>query len=187
MGYTTDFSGQFILDKPLDDETFKLLNGLANTRRMKRKVDPKYGIDGEFYIEGNGFMGQDREENIVDFNQPPRTQPSLWCQWIPNEDDKYIIEWNGGEKFYNYIEWIKYIIEKILKPKGYTLNGDVCWSGESAEDIGLIRIMNNTVVSFELEESIEIINKILDNKEVLPILMGINKNLDKMIERKMKN
>ncbi len=41
MGYTTDFTGAFKLNKPLDDETYNLLVGLATTRRIKRA-----GLDG---------------------------------------------------------------------------------------------------------------------------------------------
>jgi hypothetical protein len=79
MGYTTDFSGEFKLNKPLDPETERLMDGLNTTRRMKRNVDESiYGIEGEFYF-GSGSFGQDREENIIDYNSPPRTQPGLWC------------------------------------------------------------------------------------------------------------
>jgi hypothetical protein len=38
MGYTTDFSGEFKLDKPLTDEQAIYVNKFADTRRMKRDV-----------------------------------------------------------------------------------------------------------------------------------------------------
>lgn len=144
MGYHTDFSGSFKLNKKLDDETRVFLKKLAETRRMKRNVGPEYGVEGEFYVDGKGNFGQDDEKNIVDHNKPPRTQPGLWCQWAPNEDGTEI-EWDGGEKFYGYIEWIKYIIEKVLKPKGYKLSGNVEWFGEDHGDRGLISVKNNVV------------------------------------------
>lgn len=115
MGYTTSFEGQLKFDRPVEDEDFKLVNGLANTRRMKRKVDPKYGVDGEFYIDGEGFMGQGHEDNIVDHNTPPETQPSLWLQWVINDDHEHL-EWDGGEKFYSYVEWLEYLMEKFSSP-----------------------------------------------------------------------
>ena len=74
--------------------------------------------------------------------------PGLYCQWIPTEDGKFL-EWDSGEKFYNYVEWLEYLIEKILKPKGYILNGKVEWSGEERGDIGLIVIENNIVTTKE--------------------------------------
>ncbi len=41
--------------------------------------------------------------------------------------------WNGAEKFYNYVEWLQYLIDKILAPRGYTLNGECQWFGENWE------------------------------------------------------
>ena len=144
MGYSTDFSGKFIIDRPVDDDTFALLKGLDSTRRMKRNVDPTYGVEGEFFVSGSGFMGQDRDDTIIDFNSPPSTQPSLWCQWLISDNKKEIV-WDGGEKFYNYVEWIEYIIHKILAPRGYSLSGKVSWEGEDQGDVGKIRIENNNV------------------------------------------
>lgn len=144
MGYTTYFEGEFKLNKKLDEETHTFLNKLNRTRRMARNVDPKYGVEGEFYVDGGGFAGQDREENVIDHNRPPSTQPSLWCQWVPTEDGTAIV-WDEGEKFYEYVPWIDYIVEKILKPRGYSLTGEVTWRGEEDTDMGKICIENNEV------------------------------------------
>lgn len=144
MGYTTDFRGQFNLNKKLDKETHEFLTKLAETRRMARNVGPEYGTEGEFYVEGKGLMGQDREDNVIDQNQPPSTQPSLWLQWIPTDDGTAIV-WDENEKFYCYVEWIEYLIEKILAPKGYVLNGAVDWQGEEFDDMGSIIIEDNQV------------------------------------------
>lgn len=152
MGYTTYFEGRLKFDRPVEDETFKLVNGLANTRRMKRKVDPKYGVDGEFYIDGEGFMGQGSEDNIVDHNTPPETQPSLWLQWNINDDHEHL-EWDGSEKFYSYIEWLEYLIEKIFDPKGYKLNGEIEWTGEDPDDRGMIKVVDNKVTVYEAKIS----------------------------------
>ena len=143
MGYSTDFFGSFEIDRPVDKETAKLLKGLATTRRMKRNIEG-YGIEGEFYVNGSGDFGQGREDNIVDYNEPPSTQPGLWCQWILL-DDNQTIEWDGGEKFYYYIEWVEYIINSILKPRNYILNGEVEWHGEEYDDIGKIIVKDNNV------------------------------------------
>jgi len=148
MGYTTNFDGQFDLNKKLDDETFNLLNGLAKTRRMKRNVAEEFGVEGEFYINDDGNSGQTDEDNIVDYNTPPKTQPGLWLQWKPTEDRLHI-EWDGNEKFYEYVEWLTYIIQKILIPKGYVLNGEVTWEGEESGDLGKIIVKENMV---EIEE-----------------------------------
>lgn len=144
MGYTTEFNGEFKTDQPVDIATYKLLYGLATTRRMARRVDSKYGIEGEFYVEDTENAGQNENSNIITYNQPPKTQPGLWCQWMIQED-RQTIQWDEGEKFYYYIEWIKYLIERVLKPRGYTVNGSVQWFGEDHGDTGKIIVKDNTV------------------------------------------
>lgn len=137
MGYSTEFNGQFELDRVLDSDTYDLLYGLSTTRRMKRLVNPEYGVDGEFYIE-------DDFTDIVERNSPPATKPSLWCSWEPTEDLQHI-QWNGAEKFYCYVEWLEYLINNILSPGDYTLNGEVWYQGDDDNDFGSISIVNNRV------------------------------------------
>jgi hypothetical protein len=167
MGYTTDFSGQFTLDKPLAANHLAYLQKFAETRRMKRdetitagRPDPfreavglPVGIEGEFFVAAGGDAAQEGmfggyEEKsplgILDSNRPAKTQPGLWCQWVPTSDGT-AIEWDGGEKFYDYVEWLEYLIANFLKPWGYVLNGSVEWSGEDRGDVGVIEITNNEV------------------------------------------
>lgn len=159
MGYTTDFNGSFFLDKPLTQEHKDYLNAFAGSRRMKR--DPRIaeslpdpvrlstnlpiGDDGGYYVgSANQNFGQDKDDSVVDHNDPPIGQPGLWCQWVPNEEGNAIL-WDDGEKFYNYVEWIEYLIEHFLKPWGYTLDGLVEWYGEDRDDFGIIDITDNVV------------------------------------------
>lgn len=120
------------------------LTKFSESRRVKRRLDPKYGIDGEFFVDGKETYGQESDASIVDYNVPPSTQPGLYCQWIPSTDGTFI-EWDGGEKFYYYVEWLKYIIKNFLEPKGYVLNGEVEWRGEDFHDDGTIVVKNNKV------------------------------------------
>lgn len=144
MGYTTDFSGKLKFNKQLSLDDHIFLTKFANTRRMARNVDAKYGVEGEFYVDGTGMMGQGNDDNIIDHNRHPRTQPGLWCQWVPTEDGWYL-EWDGNEKFYDYVEWLQYLISKVLEPRGYVLNGEIDWSGEEDDDQGTIVVLNNEV------------------------------------------
>lgn len=149
MGYTTDFTGKFKFNKKLDKDTYDLLVYLSTTRRMARNVDSKYGIEGEFYIGSTDDYGQGHDDNIIDHNRPPKSQPSLWLQWTPSSSGKFL-EWDGNEKFYNYVEWLEYLLEKILVPRGYILNGSVKFQGEDYEDCGTIDIENNVVTKNSL-------------------------------------
>jgi hypothetical protein len=160
MGYTTKFMGEFKIDKPVDEKTYKLLDGLNKTRRMKRDskklaerlgkteedVINLYGDECEFWVEDSNDHGQDCTSDIVDYNKPPKSQPGLWCHWRMQEDCQ-TIDWDEGEKFYSYIEWVTYIIDKILKPRGYVVNGSVDWRGEDFYDNGFIIIKDNTVIA----------------------------------------
>jgi len=136
MGYTTYFDGHFTIDKPVDFETAILLRGLANTRRVARDIEG-YGVEGEFYVGGD-WVG------VINSNTPPKSQPGLYCQWILLADNQ-TIEWDENEKFYDYVEWITYIIEKILKPRGYVVYGEVYWDGEFSDDKGVIIIQDNII------------------------------------------
>lgn len=148
MGYTTDFSGQVKVDPPLNAEEITFLTKFNKTRRMDR-------THGPYFVDGSGFHGQDHDNDIVDFNRPPKGQPGLWCQWTPTEDGT-AIEWDGGEKFYESAEWMKYLIEHFLKPdalaknqlpflQGHTCNGEIEAVGEDPDDRWKLVVINNRV------------------------------------------
>lgn len=158
MGYSTDFTNSFGLNKPLSTAHLNYLTKFAETRRMKRNAsiaakfpDPireaaglPIGDKGAYYVGSTGEFGQDEDNSIINYNTEPMGQPGLWCQWIPSPDGDGI-EWDGGEKFYNYVEWLEYIIKHFLAPWGYVLNGKVTWQGEESDDFGKIIVKKNVV------------------------------------------
>lgn len=153
MGYTTDFKGSFKLSKPLTEAQLAYLVKFSGSRRMKRdaKICEKYddslredvglpiGIEGEYMA-----LTYDMDDSVVNHNQPPSTQPGLWCHWVPT-DDGTAIEWNGFEKFYAYVKWIVYIHDNFLARWGITLKGVVHYHGEDFDDRGRIKIANGQV------------------------------------------
>ena len=161
MGYTTELYGEFEVNPRLDSDTIELLNRLHDTRRMKRdltKIMPKasadlFGIEGEFYCVGDMFT-HTYDDSVLDINRPPRTQPGLWLQWVYNEELN-VIEWDEREKFYHYVAWIQYLIDAILAPRGYVLDGEVLWYGEDRENLGKIIISNNNVLEYRAVISYE--------------------------------
>jgi hypothetical protein len=158
MGYTTDFWGEFKLDKKLTPEHAAYLRKFNDTRRMQRdaektakRPDPvreavglPVGIEGGYFVGAGDHAGQEHSEDVLEYNSPPSGQPGLWCQWTVGEDEQSIV-WDEGEKFYSYIGWLKYIIEHFLKPWGYLVNGATGWQGEDADDFGKIIVENNRV------------------------------------------
>lgn len=159
MGYDTHLEGQFKLNKELSSAHSAYLHLFASTRRMKREPsktelrnDPtrmnaeiqSIGKDAGYFTGAGDFCGQEHTDDIIDYNEPPDEQPSLWCRWVPS-DDNLAIQWDGGEKFACYIEWIEYLIVHFLTPWGYELNGIVKWEGEEQGDVGKIIIEQNKV------------------------------------------
>ena len=80
--------------------------------------------------------------------------PGIWCQWIPEkcfrgwEEEWYsdnTLAWDKREKFYNYVEWLKWLIDNFFIPKGYILNGSVIWQGPEIGDVGTITVKTSTV------------------------------------------
>ena len=157
MGYTTEFKGTFTLDRPLTQEHANYLNKFNQTRRMLRDsnlaemlpdptrlaVNLPIGNDGE-YFTGGSESNDIKDKSILNHNAPPKSQPGLWCEWIPTDTNDGI-QWSDMEKFYHYVEWIEYIIKHFLQRWNYILNGSVTWKGEDKKDRGEIVIKDNVV------------------------------------------
>ena len=158
MGYTTDFSGCFNTNKPVENWFMNYINRFNDTRHMQRDVEeikrsyPNWkdlcfkgnlGKDGEYFIGGEGnILTNFDDHSIVNYNYPGNC-PGLWCQW--QMDDNETISWDECEKFYEYIDWLEYLIENFFKPEGYIVNGSVEWQGEDADDFGTIEVIDNVV------------------------------------------
>lgn len=157
MGYTTDFSGSLKFNKPVTEELREYINRFSDTRRMPRDNDKikelypnwkelcfcgELGNKGEYFApKGNDYY---LDESIIDHNGfREAVHPGLWCQWIITDDDE--LEWDGGEKFYNYVEWLEYLIDNFFEPLGYELTGDIIFQGEDTDDCGVINVENNIV------------------------------------------
>jgi hypothetical protein len=158
MGYTTDFSGSLCFNKPVAPWLMDYINHFSDSRRMKRDVEmikdlyPNWGSmcfngdlgeEGQYFIANIGEFVSSRDQDVIDYNKPPAGQPGLWCQWIINNNGE--LEWDGGEKFYNYEEWLDYLIDNFFEPLGYVLNGDIEWQGEESDDFGIIHVVDNMV------------------------------------------
>lgn len=165
MGYTTEFKGRFKFSKPVSPELADFINKFAESRHVTRDINaykksrPDWasrcfngnpGKDGE-YVADESWMpsrmnaGKFHEDyGTTDYNRPPGNCPGLWCQWIVSKDRKYL-EWDGGEKFHKYAEWLEYLIENFIAPSGYVLNGEVEYQGEDSDDRGTIRVSDNRI------------------------------------------
>lgn len=150
MGYQTDFSGSIAIDPVLDQGEIDYLWSFVDSRRMYRTLGP--------YHVGSGVHGQGDDADILGHNTPPEGQPGLWCGWIPT-DDGSALEWNEQPKFYEYNEWMLYLIQHFLAPTalakgivpgvkgGHVLNGKIYYRGENFDDYGVIKVIDNKVLT----------------------------------------
>lgn len=128
MGYSTSFKGKLHFNRPLHHKEWLELTELAS---YNQEVYEKYAIDGN-------------------------TIPGSYLQWEPDQDGLYY-GWNGAEKFYEYVEWLRWVIESYMKPHGLVLNGQMSYQGEEDDDKGEIIVMDNLVSVKEFSEVVLLI------------------------------
>jgi len=120
-----------------------------------------YGNDGGYFV-----YDDENDGTVIDHNLPPghlsyeginwrerqekqdklilegKCQPGLWCNWAIEENE---LIWDGGEKFYDYVEWLKYLINHFFSKWDVLLNGEIEWQGEEKDDFGKIVVTDNVI------------------------------------------
>jgi len=175
MGYHTDFEGEWTIEPPLTPAHRAYLSEFAQTdhvyydvAKVSKLPDPlriavglPLGEGGCFFTglqvpgpaftpEGIELQGRTPRLSEIRADESvgrghPGGQPGYWCQWVPNADGTEL-SWDGGDKFYEYVEWIEYLVETFFTPWGYTLSGEVEWFGEDRADHGKIEIIDNNQI-----------------------------------------
>lgn len=146
MGYTTGFQGAFRLSQALDQSQIDLLKKVHDQRHEDGQ-DVEYECPGQSDVivqhrwttvrRPRKYRG---EQDIWGSNR----YPSCYCQWVLSSDHSDLI-WDGGEKFYNFVGWLKYLIAHFFKPWNVSLNGVIDWSGEDPSDSGTLVVTNNDI------------------------------------------
>jgi hypothetical protein len=150
MGYTTYFYGQIDITPPLNAEEVAYIKKFNEARHMQRGGKSPYSVDGS-----NDWQKQDGD--VTDYNNPPAGQPGLWCGWTCS-DDGTTIEHDGGEKFYDSAEWMKYLIDHFLGDsplakkelpflQGHTCNGEIIAAGDDRDDNWKLIVKANKVTT----------------------------------------
>ncbi len=67
-----------------------------------------------------------------------------YLQWVPADTLEHIV-WDGNEKFYKYVEQLKWLCGDWLEQRGITANGELYWQGEETGDTGLLSVVDNKV------------------------------------------
>lgn len=158
MGTTTMLEGEFLVTPAItDDNVLNLLKGLENAQKVHsrksraklnedsvKKCSKKYSSDES----DNDIITYDNDSlsfllKWIDDNKPPYHLH----EWIYDKKSS-VFRWSNSEKVHTYVECLKYLIEKILKPNGYTLNGTIAWNWDYTDHTGNIVVDNNNVSSF---------------------------------------
>jgi len=130
----------------------------VKTKKDNRTPEEIYGVLGQYFAMGDGNYGGNSSATIIDSNSAsgeksygskeiesdPNGQPSLWLQWVLTEDGTRL-EWDNGEKFYCYVEWLQYLINHFFSKWNIMLNGDIFWEGEESTDLGKIEVRDNVI------------------------------------------
>ena len=111
MGHTTDFIGHVDIEPALNQDEIEYLTAFGLTRHFDRP-------DGPYAVSGNPMAAQDQERASVDtvtYSSLGPGKPQLYCQWVPCLDG-CCLSFDGNEKFYQPVAWMRYLIQHFLKP-----------------------------------------------------------------------
>jgi len=115
MGYTTEFSGHVAIQPEMSAALAAEIREFADMDSGHRPGHPRVG-----------------------------GMPDGYCQWtVP--DGKSVLKWDGNEKFYDSVEWMRYLIEAFIKPAGLVANGEIDASGEDSGDVWKLVVVDNVV------------------------------------------
>ena len=160
MSYATRFYGGFALDRPLTRDQHRLLQIFLDSAHVQfdpAKIDyhkPKiaeyvdllYKLDVGLGKDLTYFVaGRNPDPDIVKLWLPPKDVPGMWCEWKIGSSRRTVV-WNGEEYFYDYVDWLGFLIQRFFKRWGYTLSGFVEWEGEDMSDKGWIEVQDNMMV-----------------------------------------
>lgn len=144
MGYDTTFAGEIEVRPTLPPRFVSKFN------EMRRRRNNKYG-DGEMgsfdhvYYGKVGLMGQTREDA-----QGLSVVPGVWCQWeiVVGGDQASSVQWDGDDKFYDYEEWLAYVVALIKTEfPASEFSGEIRWWGEDPSDLGCLRVAPDGTVT----------------------------------------
>lgn len=160
MSYRTEFHGAFAITPVLKPVHAEYLRKFAEIRHMQwdtaaiqEAPDPVRKAAGIRSVGNQGafFVGFDsdldalsRLAGVADINAPAKGVPGLKCMWCPSFDGTALV-WDGNDNFYDYVEWLDYLIETFFDAWGYKLNGQVFWDGQDTMDLGRLVVTNNSI------------------------------------------
>jgi len=96
--------------------------------------------------------------------------PGMFCQWILT-NDLMGVKWDGEEKFYQWEEWLNWLVRNFFLPNAVNITGRVAFQGEDIEDAGYIEVLEGNrvvvtrlpVIADDRDELLEFRNFVLNS------------------------
>jgi hypothetical protein len=168
------FTGVFALNRHLDTATATLVHNIGQNRHVARDINKiaqhknlnledavaLYGKYGEYFFETDApvMLKSHVEQSCCAF-------PGLHCGW------DYVVNWQAtrsmdpipvikyigqGKAIDNFAHWLLFLVDRILAPRGYVLNGMVVFNGyQTHKEHGIIRIEDNVMTLCHLVDSVD--------------------------------
>jgi hypothetical protein len=162
MGYTTDFIGHLDIHPPLNDAEQAYLKAYAASPRTGTEQSP-------YAVPGNPAAEEFEPRELPIATKPRRVRPRYspadrppgpWCGWVPGWCGD-CLTFDGKEKFYEPVEWLRYLIDHFLRPNAraassglgffeeftfdHVLDGVIAGSRRDTCELFLIQVRDNQV------------------------------------------
>lgn len=108
MGYTTDFIGHIDIEPRLNASEIAYLEAFRHTRHFDRGGSP-------YEVPGNPLAPDADGVPTERYNALAPGVPQLYCQWTVCGTG-CCLAYDGDEKFYEPIAWLRYLIDHLLGP-----------------------------------------------------------------------
>ena len=133
MGYQTDFEGAIAVRPALSDDFVQRWNTATE------------GTPGKAYVSSSQYGKTDYPDMLPGFEHPDIHH---WCNWeLEADDDRTLIQWNGGENFCQYDAWLQALVDCILREfPASEFTGEIEWDGEERGDLGKLYVVRNREV-----------------------------------------
>ncbi|MGH3658060.1 MAG: hypothetical protein ACRDUA_15505 [Micromonosporaceae bacterium] len=97
------------MNPPLNEHETEYLRAFSATRRWDRPAGPHVVLPHPLADD------EPDDADIDSYNRPAPGEPGLWCPWTATTDGR-AISFDGMEKAYRPVEWLRYLIDTFLAP-----------------------------------------------------------------------
>ena len=116
MGQHTTFVGYAVIEPPLSPSEVDLIGRLNRTRRCDA---PGGALRIASDRQDEALLAADPDA----YSRPAPDAPGFWCPWV-SCDEGHCLNWDGMEKPYSGEQWLRWIIDVLLRPDADVVGTD---------------------------------------------------------------